>query len=98
MECGVEGHSGVAGGDSAQVAGHPARMVVGKEGDACARGQLFLGQPAADRLGHLASLGVGIAFDLVVALDFEGNVLRAALRGFDKLVVKSGHEGRGKYT
>jgi hypothetical protein len=34
---------------------------------------------------------------LIFALDFEGNVLRAALLGVDKLVVESGH-GRGKYT
>ena len=61
-------------------------------------GSFFSDQPAADRFGHLASLGEGVALDLVLALDFEGDILRAALFGFDKLIVESGHEGRGKYT
>ena len=98
VEGSVEGNGGVTGGDGAQVGGHPARMVVGKDGDARAGGEVLLGQPAADRFGHLAGLGVGVAFDLVLALDFESDVLGAALFGFDKLVVESGHEGRGKYT
>ena len=60
--------------------------------------KFLLGEPATDGLGHLAGLGVGVAFHLVVALDFKGNVLGPALFALDKLVVEGGHEGRGKYT
>ena len=98
VEGGVEGNGSVAGGDDAQVGGNPARVVVGEDGDARAGGELLLREPAPHGFGHLAGLGVGVALDLVLALDFEGDVLGAALFGFDKLVVESGHERRGKYT
>jgi hypothetical protein len=91
VEGGVERDRSVAGGDRPQVGGDPAGMVVGKDGDACARRQFLVGQPAADGFGHLASFGVSVAFDLVVALDFERDVLRPALFGFDELVVERGH-------
>src|SRR4029077_14766554 len=95
---GIERDGGVARGDDSEIGGHPARRVVGQNGDAGASTQLLLGHPAADRFGHFASLCEGVALDLVLALDFERYVLRAALLGFNKLIIESGHEGRGKYT
>jgi len=40
--------------------------------------------------------GVGAALDVIVALDFERNVIRPALRAFDKAVIERGH-GSWKY-
>ncbi len=91
VESGIERYSRVAGGNGAQVRRYPARVVVGKDGDARAGREILFCQPAAHGFGHLARFRVCIALHLVVALDFEGNVLGSALLGFDKLVVESGH-------
>jgi len=73
-------------------------MIVGEDRDARARTQFLFREPAAHGFRHAARFGVSVALDLVVALDFEGDRLRPVLLTGDKLVVKGGHEGSGKYT
>ena len=53
--------------------------------------------PASNRFRHPAKLGVGTAFDLIIALQFKRNVIRPALLALDKAVEKVGM-GRGEYT
>src|SRR5271166_1791122 len=56
------------------------------------------GNPFSHGFGHAVKFGVGTTFDLIVALEFEGNVIWPALRAFDKPVVESGHGSWGIYT
>ena len=62
------------------------------------RANPFLGDPSSDGLGHPAEFGVGAALDLILALQFERDIVRPALRAFDKTVIESGHESWGIYT
>jgi hypothetical protein len=42
--------------------------------------------------------GVGATLEVIVALNFQSDVVRPTLRAFDKTVVESGHESCGIYT
>ena len=57
------------------------------------------GHPTADGFGHAMKFGIGAAFNVVVSLQFQRDVLRPALGAFDEAVVERGHAGsRGIYT
>ncbi len=76
-------------------------MIVGQDGDACAGGECGLVDslfsdpsfvnPAADGFGHVVEFGVGVALDLVLALEFDGDIVRPALGAFDETIVERGH-------
>ena len=54
--------------------------------------------PAAHRFGHAAEFRVGAAFEMIVALKLERNILRPALGAFDKAIVEGGHGSWRIYT
>ena len=73
-------------------------MVIGHNGQTRAMREFTLADPAPHGFGHAAELGVRATLNLIVALDFERDVVRPALRAFEKAVVESGHESWGIYT
>lgn len=97
MERGIEGDDAAACGDCSQVHGDPTGMVIGEETDARARESIF-GCPASDGFGHAAESGVGVTIELIEALQFDGGIVRPALRAFYETVIESGHGSRRIYT
>jgi hypothetical protein len=73
-------------------------MVIRHDGQPRTAGEAVLGDPPPDGFGHAAEFGVGATLNLIVALEFECDVVRPALGAFDKTVVESGHESWGIYT
>jgi hypothetical protein len=59
---------------------------------------LVLADPASDGFGHPPEVGVRTTLDLIIALEFEGDIVRPALLAFEKAVVESGHASWGIYT
>src|SRR5579863_2355889 len=94
-KCSIKRNSCVSARDDAQIDRDPTRMIVGEYGDAGSPREVLFREPAADRLGHPTKFGVGVTFHPVVALDFESDVIRPALRALAKTVVESGHGSRG---
>ena len=66
-------------------------MVIRHDGQARSALEICFRDPASHRFGHPAKLGIGATLDLIVALEFERNIVRPALLALDKAVVKSGH-------
>src|ERR1019366_9368448 len=50
------------------------------------------------RFCHAVEFGVGAAFDVIVALQFERDIVRPALGAIDKAVVEGGHSSWRIYT
>ena len=92
----VEGNCGAAGREDPEVGGHPTRMIVGKNGDACAVSKLLFVKPAAGRFRHAAHLRIGVTFNPIASLDFEGNAVGPALGALAKAIVKSEHGADGE--
>ncbi len=94
--CRVERNCGASGREYPEVSGNPARMIVSKNGDACAVSKSLLGKPVAGRFRHAAHLRIGVTFNAIAPLDFEGNVVRPALGALAKAIVKSEHGADGE--
>ena len=62
------------------------------------RANPFSVNPSSHGFRHAAEFGVRATLDVIVTLEFESDVVRPALRAFDKAVVESGHESCGIYT
>src|SRR5580693_8595113 len=73
-------------------------MVIRHNSQPRSASQSVFRNPSAYGFRHLVKLGVGAALDVIVALDFQSDVIRPALRAFDKTIVESGHESCGIYT
>ena len=84
--------------NSPEICRHPPRMVIRHDGQPRPAHESVLGDPSSDGFGHAAELVVRATLDLIVALKFQCDVFRPALRAFDKTVVESGHETCGIYT
>src|SRR5580658_1369066 len=84
--------------NDAEIRSHPARMVIRHNGQArSARKSVFV-NPPSHGFRHAVELSVGATLDLIVALEFQGDVRRPAVGALDKAVVESGHESCGIYT
>ena len=96
MEGGVERYGCVAGGDDAEVGGHPPGMVGGEEGALRTFRDVGLEEPVADGLGHVAELGESVALDRSCAgcdgggfaLQLYGDQVRELAYRFRKAVVE----------
>src|SRR5712691_2674929 len=73
-------------------------MVVGQNGQARSVSESVFGDPSSDGFGHAAEFGIRATLDVVVTLEFQCDVIRPAIRAFDKTVVEGGHRSRGIYT
>src|SRR6266566_1993783 len=93
----IEGDRRAARSNDAQIRGHPARVVVGKNRNPRTWFNPACDQPCSERLSHPAKLGVGVTLDAFRSLNFNRDILRPAFSAFDKAVVESGHQC-GKYT
>jgi hypothetical protein len=62
--------------------------------------EFIFADPAAHRFGHAAEVRVRATLNLVfvIALEFEGDVVRPAFLTLEKAVVESGHASWGIYT
>ena len=98
MQRGIERNYGATGGDDTEVSGHPSGVIVGHNGQARSAGKVLLVDPAANGLGHLPEFGVRATFKMIVALKFNGHIVRPALGALDKAVVERGHGSWGIYT
>ena len=67
-------------------------MVVGNNGQPRSAHKSVFSDPSSHGFRHAAKLSVGATLDVIVALDFQRDVVGQALRTFDKSVVESGHE------
>ena len=98
VQRGIERHRRAAGSDDSQVRRNPARMIVGQDGESRSARKIIFRDPAAHAFGHAMQFGVGTAFNLVVALKFQRDIVGPAPRALHKTVVESGHSSRGIYT
>ncbi len=78
-------------------------MVIGHDGQPRAAsesvsGDPIFGSPSPHGFRHPVKFGIGTTLDVIMALNFQSDVVRPALRAFDKTVVESGHESCGIYT
>jgi len=96
VEGGVEGDGGASGGDDAELGGDPAGMIGGEDGDAGVAGNAG-GEPVGDALGHAGKFGEGNAFNGILALNFEGDVVGEVASGFLETLVEGGHGERESY-
>src|SRR5450631_2265965 len=98
MQGRVEGNGGAARGDDSQVRRDPVRVIIGQNCESGSVGKSVLGNPPANRFGHAVQFFVGAAFDVIVALEFERDIGRPALRAFNKAIVEGGHSSWRIYT
>ena len=77
---------------------HPSRMVIRHDGQPRSSRKSVFADPSSDGFGHPAEFDVGATLDVIVALEFECDIVWPALRAFEKTVVESGHESCGIYT
>src|SRR5580658_1562242 len=73
-------------------------MVIRQDGQPRCAGESVFVDPPSDGFSHPAQLGIGAAVNLVVALEFERDVVRPSLLALEKAVVESGHGSWGIYT
>src|ERR1700722_2172334 len=73
-------------------------MIIGKDRQPRPARKFVFRDPAAYRFGHAAQFVIRTAFEVIVALQFQRNVVRPALRALDKAVVESGHGSWRIYT
>jgi hypothetical protein len=91
VESGIEWNDGAAGRDDAEIRGYPPGMVIGEDRQARAAAETALVDPAADRFSHSPQFGIGAAFNLVIALEFEGGIIRPLGLAVQKTVIKGRH-------
>src|ERR1017187_1179391 len=73
-------------------------MIIRHDGQSRSTCEFVLVDPSSDGFGHSAELGIRTALKLIVALEFERDVVRPSLLAFEKAVVESGHGSWGIYT
>src|ERR1700693_3849620 len=72
-------------------------MVIRHDGQSRSTCESVFLDPSPDGFCHAAKLGVRTALNLIVALEFERDVVRPSLLTLEKAIVEGGH-GRGEYT
>ena len=97
MERRIERHDGASRGDNSKIGRHPSRMIIRNHGQSRAGRKSVFADPSSNGFRHAAKFGVSTAFDLIVALEFQRDVVRPSLLALKKAVVESGHD-RGEYT
>src|ERR1700751_5387672 len=95
MQGRIQWNRNAARGDDTEVSRDPARMVVGKDGKPRSGSEIVFRDPAPDGLGPALQFTVGAAFEVVVTLEFECDVIRPALGALQKTVVERGHGSWG---
>jgi hypothetical protein len=73
-------------------------MVIRHDGQSRSTHKSVFLDPSPDGFCHSAKLGVGTALNLIVALEFERDVVRPSLLALEKAIVESGHGSWGIYT
>ena len=71
-------------GDDTQIGGDPAWMIVGEDRQPGTWWNVVLGNPAADRFSPAVKLAIGTAFEMIVTLEFESDVVRRAFGALQK--------------
>src|SRR5260221_21625 len=61
-------------------------------------GEAIFRDPPAHGFGHAAKVGVSTALDVIVALEFQRDIVRPALGTLDKAIVECGHSSWRIYT
>lgn len=95
MKGGIERHHCAAGGDDSQICRDPSWMVIGKDGEPRSARELAFDDPPGHGLGHAVQLAVSAAFELIVPLEFDGDIVRPSLDTLDEAVVERGHGSVG---
>src|SRR5271166_3156260 len=96
MESSVERNCRSAGGDDSQVCGHPAGVVSCENGDARVAWNPRR-EPTGDTLCHTGEFGEGDAFDCLLPLNLEGNVVGELPGRFLKSLIEGGHGSEKSY-
>src|SRR6266496_815613 len=91
MQGGVEWNGSAARGNDSQISRDPARVVIGENGKPRSAGELVFSNPPAHRLGHAVKFGIRAALHVVVALQFQCDVIGPALGALDEAIVEGGH-------
>jgi hypothetical protein len=99
----IKWHGNATGGYDSEINRHPSGMVVGKDRESGSAFEPLLTDPPAYGLGHPPQVRVGTAFELIVTLKFERDVIGPTIGALYKPVIESGHVwnlliDRGEYT
>src|ERR1700676_5242353 len=73
-------------------------MIVRKNGKPRSLRKFIFRDPSTHGFGHAAQFGIRATFEVIVALQFQRDIVRPALRALDKAVVESGHGSWRIYT
>src|SRR5579864_2300331 len=95
MQSRVQRNRNAARRDDAEISRDPSRVVVGKDREPRSGSEIVFSDPAPDGLGPALQFTVGAAFEVVVTLEFECDVIRPALGALQKTVVERGHGSWG---
>ena len=98
VQRGVERDHRTSRRNDSQIRRDPAGMVIRHDGQPRSASESAFSDPSPHGFRHPVKLSIRAALDVIVALDFQRDVVRPALRAFDKPVVESGHESCGIYT
>src|ERR1700739_2663123 len=98
MQRGIQRHNRATGSNDPKISGDPARMIIRQDGQPRSASKVFFRDPSTDRFGHAVKLGVSATLDVIVTLQFQGDVVRPALGAFRKTVIEGGHGSWGIYT
>jgi hypothetical protein len=98
VQRGIEWDNRASCGDGSQISCYPPGMVIGHDSQARSARESVFEDPSAHGFGHAAEFGIGAAFNVIVALKFQSDVVRPTLRAFGKTVVESRHGSSGLYT
>ncbi len=98
VQRGVERDYRASRRNNPEIGCHPSGMVIRHDGQPRSPRESLFGDPSSDRFSHAAKFGVGATLDAIIALELQCDVVRPALRAFEKTVVESGHESCGIYT
>src|SRR5580704_5709744 len=93
-----ERHDRTSRRNDSQIRRHPSGMIIGKDGQARSMRKPVFSDPSSHRFRHMTKFGIGATFAVSVRLEFECDVIRPALRTFDKTVIKRRHGSWGIYT
>ena len=80
-----------SGSEDSQIGRHPQRVIAREDRNACCWRQLSFCEPSPNRFGHAPQCCIGMPLNLIVALDFDSDVIRPSLGTQNELVVKTGH-------
>src|ERR1700683_197499 len=94
----VERHYRTSRCNNAQIYRHPSWMIIRHNGQPRSRRESVFADPSSDGFSHPAKLVVGVALDVIMALEFQCHIIWPALGAFEKTVVERGHESCGIYT